>query len=189
VAELQLDVARSALLIMDYQTAIVKRFPEGSDALLETAAGAIAAARRSGMRIIYVVVGFRSGFPEVSPRNKAFNAVKASGGIAPDVDPRVAPAADDVIVTKRRVSAFHGTDLEIVLRANDIETLVLCGIATSGVMLSTLCHAADADYRLIVLRDCCLDGDSTVHACLLDKVFPRKAEVISAAEFQHTLSP
>jgi nicotinamidase-related amidase len=71
----------------------------------------------------------------------------------------------------------------MILRSNDIETLVMCGIATSGVVLSTLRHAADFDYRLVVVRDCCSDSDSTVHACLLDKVFPRQAEVVDSAGF------
>lgn len=71
----------------------------------------------------------------------------------------------------------------MILRANDIETLVMFGIATSGVVLSTLRHAADADYRLVVLKDCCSDRDAEVHRVLVEKVFPRQAKVITAAEF------
>jgi nicotinamidase-related amidase len=71
----------------------------------------------------------------------------------------------------------------MILRAKDIETLILFGISTSGVVLSTLRHAADADYRLIVIKDCCADQDAEVHACLIDKVFPRQATIVSAAEF------
>src|ERR1700680_4375456 len=148
MSALNLDAASSALLVMDFQVPIVERLAVGQDALLEATAAAIAAARRSGMRVIYVVVGFRVGLPEISPRNKSFSRIKASGGFATDIHPRLAPASDDVIVTKHRVGAFAGTDLDMVLRAHDVETLVLCGIATSGVVLSTLRHAADADYRI-----------------------------------------
>jgi len=52
----------------------------------------------------------------------------------------------------------------MILRAKEIDTLVLFGIATSGVVLSTLLDASDADYRLIVVKDCCLDNDADVHA-------------------------
>jgi len=180
MSELKLDVAHSALLVMDFQTPIVERYAAGKDSLLDATAAAIAAARRGGMRVIYVVVGFRPGFPEISPRNQIFSAIKASGGIAADIHPRVAPAPDEVIVTKHRVGAFMGTDLDMILRSNGIDTLVMCGIATSGVVLSTLRHAADCDYRIIVLRDCCSDMDGGVHACLLDKVFPRQAAVSSS---------
>jgi nicotinamidase-related amidase len=79
------------------------------------------------------------------------------------------------------VSAFAGTDLDLMLRANGIETLMLMGIITSGVVLSTLCHAADADYRLLVVGDCCSDGDEESHRVLLEKVFPRHATITTAA--------
>lgn len=183
MSELKLDVAHSAFLVMDFQSPIVERFTVGQDELLAATAETIAAARRSMMRVLYVVVGFRPGFPEISARNKSFSAIKTSGGFATDIHPRVAPAADEVIVTKHRVGAFLGTDLDMILRANDIETLVLCGISTSGVVLSTLRYAADADYRIIVLRDCCLDSDIEVHTCLLEKIFPRQATVVNSAEF------
>jgi nicotinamidase-related amidase len=178
--ELELDATRSALLVMDLQRPILDRFPQGRDGLLAATASAIAACRSRGMRVIYVVVGFRPGFPEISSRNQAFAGLKASGGLDTAIDPRVAPAAEEVIVTKHRVSAFAGTDLDMILRANDVDTLVLAGIATSGVVLSTLRHAADADYRILVLRDCCADMDSEVHGVLLAKVFPRQATVIDS---------
>jgi nicotinamidase-related amidase len=187
---LMLDVAHSALLVMNFQTQIVERYAVGHDKLLGATADAIAAARRSGMRVIYVIVGFRAGFPEMSPKLLTFSAVKSSRGIAPEIHPRVAPAADEVIVTKHRVGAFMGTDLEMVLRSNDVDTLVMCGITTSGVVLSTLRYAADCDYKIIVLGDCCSDTDAGVHAILLEKVFPLfppLAIVSSSAEFVRVL--
>jgi nicotinamidase-related amidase len=183
MSELKITAAGSALVVMDFQIPIVERFAIGQDALLTATAGAIRAARQAGMRVLYVVVGFRPGFPEISPRNKSFSAVKEMGGLATDIHPHVAPAADDVIVTKRRVGAFLGTDLDMILRANDIDTLVLCGISTSGVVLSTVRYAADSDYRLVVLRDCCADTDAQTHTCLLERVFPRQATVIDSGEF------
>ena len=86
-------------------------------------------------------------------------------------------------MTKRRVSAFAGSDLDVVLRGLDAGTLVLAGIATSGVVLSTLRQAADLDYRLIVLADACLDADPEVHRVLTEKVFPRQAEVSTVAQW------
>jgi nicotinamidase-related amidase len=85
------------------------------------------------------------------------------------------------VVTKKRVSAFAGSDLETVLRRRAVDHLVLTGIATSGVVLSTLRQAADLDYRLTVLADGCLDGDPEVHRVLTEKIFPRQAEVSTVA--------
>ena len=88
-----------------------------------------------------------------------------------------------MVITKRQVSAFTGSDLEVVLRGGDVQHLVLCGIATSGVVLSTLREAADKDYRLTVLSDLCFDPDPEVHRVLLEKVFVRQAEVVTSEQW------
>jgi len=137
--------------------------------------------------VIYVVVGFRKGFPEIGSGTAASFAAIAKSGMTgleePTVDPSVAPLPGEMVVTKRRVSAFAGSDLEVILRGHRIEHLVLTGIATSGVVLSTLRQAADMDYRLSVLSDACADRDSEVHSVLTGKVFPRQAEVMTTAEW------
>jgi nicotinamidase-related amidase len=185
--KLPLDPKTSALLVMDFQTAIVEGPAVHGDAadknaLLTRTVRLIEAVRKAGMKVIYVVVGFRPGYLEVSHRNKSFSAVRDTGrfiegSAGTEVHPAVAPKPGDVVVTKHRVSAFFGTDLDMVLRANDVETLVLAGIATSGVVLSTIRHAADADYRLVVVADCCADPDPEVHRVLTEKVFARPATV------------
>lgn len=184
--------AHMALLVMDVQTGIVARYAQAS-AILDRINTAIAAARTASIPVIYVVVGFRQGFPEISPNNKTFSAIRQQQSplqatmTAMEVHPAIAPQPTDIVVTKRRVSAFTGSDLEVVLRAQGILHLVLSGIATSGVVLSTLREAADKDYQLTVLSDCCVDGDEEVQRVLLSKVFPRQAEVISAEEWSKRL--
>jgi nicotinamidase-related amidase len=185
--KLVLAPTTTALLVMDFQTLIVEGFSAGKDALLERTARLLAAARDAKTLVVYVVVGFRPGYPEVSSRNQSFGALKgggmfSAGSAGTEIHAAVAPKSDEVVVTKHRVSAFAGTDLDMILRANAIETLVLAGIATSGVVLSTLRHAADADYRLVVVEDCCSDRDEEVHRVLTGKVFPRQASVAAAEE-------
>ena len=180
----------TALLVMDVQQGIVDRF-SSDDGYLPRLAAAIQAAREAGIWVIYVVVGFRPGHPEISERNKIFAASARSGRFAGDaamaIHPAVAPTTDDIVVTKRRVSGFTGSDLEVVLRAGGIEHLVLTGIATSGVVLSTLRQAADLDYLLTVLADGCLDADPEVHRVLTEKVFPRQADVIGTVDWIQSL--
>jgi nicotinamidase-related amidase len=103
------------------------------------------------------------------------------------IHPGVAPEGGDLIVTKSRVSAFAGTDLDLLLRAKDINTLMLFGIATSGVVLSTVLQGADMDYRLVVIKDCCVDLDPDLHTCLVDKVLPRQATVVTAGDVTDAL--
>jgi nicotinamidase-related amidase len=184
----QAMAADSALLIMDIQGSVVERFAGGSaDRLLESIGTAAAAARDHGLLVIYVRVAFRPGNPEVDPNNRNFSSLP-QGSFAEDapgaqIHEGVAPEPGDIVVTKKRVSAFAGSDLDMVLRAQGVRHLVLTGIATSGVVLSTLRQAADLDYALTVLRDGCADGDPEVQRVLLDKVFPRQADVITAAEW------
>jgi nicotinamidase-related amidase len=90
-------------------------------------------------------------------------------------------------VVKHRLSSFVGTDLETLLRANGIDTPVLAGVYTSGVVLSAVRHAGDLHYRLVVARDCCADPDAAVHAMLLDVVIPKQAVVVTTAELAAAL--
>jgi nicotinamidase-related amidase len=191
--QLSFDSSRCAVLSMDFHASIVSAYVK-DEGLMARAASVLKQARNSGVRIIHVQVGFRPKFPEIGTRNALFNSLKNSvrhqqmfEGSAGAIHAAVAPEGDDIVITKHRVGAFPGTDLEMILRANDIDTLILFGIATSGVVLSTLRHAADTDYRLIVIKDCCADSDAEVHACLVDKVFPRQATVVSASEFLDAL--
>lgn len=99
------------------------------------------------------------------------------------IDPALSPTSDEIVITKRRLSAFTGSDLEVVLRAQDIQHLILTGVATSGVVLSTLREAADKDYRITVVSDCCTDADIEVHQVLTNRIFPGQASVISLEEW------
>ncbi|MDR2987470.1 MAG: isochorismatase family protein [Nocardiopsaceae bacterium] len=185
-------MSSTALLVMDVQEAIVRRFgdPPG---YLERMDLAISAARDAGIPVVYVVVGFRPGHPEVSTRNKSFAALAGAGAftgadLASRIHPAIAPGEADLVVTKRRVSGFAGSDLDVLLRGLDADTLVLSGIATSGVVLSTLRQAADLDYRLVVLADGCLDADAEVHRVLTEKVFPRQADVMTVGAWTSSLA-
>jgi nicotinamidase-related amidase len=182
---LSLDRLTSALLVMDFQTAIIDGFAPDKEPLLARTARLVDTARAAGVMVLYVVVGFRPGYPEISERNLSFRSIKQTGRIAAGdsaatIHPAVAPLANEVVVTKHRVSAFAGTDLDMILRANGINTLLLAGISTSGVVLSTTRHAADADYRILIVKDCCADNDEEVHRVLTEKVFPRQATVTSS---------
>jgi nicotinamidase-related amidase len=173
----------AALLLLDLMPVVTPAFG-GDDALLARLAGAAKAARAAGVQVIHVRVAFRDGYPEVAPANKVFSAVTAvydftesSPGTAPHPALEVEPG--DILVTKRRVSAFAGSDLDLVLRSGAIHTLVLAGVTTSGVVLSTLRQAADLDYRIVVLADGCADAEQHVHDVLIDSVFPAHADVVS----------
>jgi len=177
---------RQALLIMDCQVGVIAAFASDQPHVLANARRAASAARTAGQPVIYVVGGFRPGAPEVHPNNAPFTALKLAGRLDPgpalDIHPELAPTLGDIIVTKRRVGPFQGTDLEMVLRAQGVTSLALCGVATGGIVLSAVRQAFDLDFRLTVVEDACADADADVHACLMRKVFPRHAAVMATDE-------
>jgi nicotinamidase-related amidase len=179
----------TALLVMDMQVGIVAMLPTAA-ALVPHVAQAIAKAREHKIPVIYVVVGFRPGAPEVSTNNKSFGANKEKYSKTNmtefmTVHADLAPQAGEVTITKRRISVFTGSDLEVILRAFDIRHIVLTGISTSGVVLSTTREAADKDYKITILSDGCADGDDEVHRILMTKVFPRQADVMTIADWRN----
>jgi nicotinamidase-related amidase len=170
---------------MDYQPAVLASLAD-ADALLSRAAEAVATVRRSGGTVGYVRVAFDDADLAAIPPTAAMAAAVARLGAdlhvdseVSEIDERVAPGPEDITVRKTRVGAFSTTDLDDQLLARGIDTLILAGVSTSGVVLSTVRDAADRDYRLFVVEDLCRDRDPEVHRLLLDRVFPRQARVIS----------
>ncbi|MBK0331780.1 cysteine hydrolase [Brachybacterium sp. MASK1Z-5] len=185
--------ARTVLLAMDFQHGIADRF--AGTGVLERARAAVEAARDSGIPVVWVRVAFRPCYPEIAPTS-GFAGISARAGEtgmtedspATALHEALAPRPEEPVVIKRRISAFTGSDLEVLLRGPQAESLVLAGISTSGVVLSTLRQAADLDFRLTVLADACADPDEEVHRVLTQKVFPRQATVTTVDEWAEGLT-
>ncbi len=180
------DPMHTALLVMDFQRGVVERMP-GLDSLLARVQQAIADVRDHEGTIAYVRVAFtEADWAAIPPVNAVFARV-GENRLMHDEDPstaihdRLAPLPGDIVVRKTRVGAMSTTDLDRQLRDRGIDTLVLAGLSTSGVVLSTLIEAADRDYRLYVLSDGTEDLDAETRDVLLGKVFPRRAQVIDTA--------
>ncbi|MGW0769097.1 cysteine hydrolase family protein [Streptomyces sp. NPDC002676] len=190
-----LDPAHTALLVIDYQPAIVAALPEGGDreALLGRMEGAIADVRATGSTIAYVRVGFTEADWDAIPAvNKSF-APLAQHRVMHHEDPataiheRLAPQDGDIIVRKTRYGGMSTTDLNQQLRERGITTLVVSGISTSGAVLSTVIYAADRDYQLYVLSDGVADPDAEVHNVLLHHVLPSRAHIVDTADLHALL--
>ena len=69
----------------------------------------------------------------------------------------------DIIITKHRVSALYGTDLEVILKSNNIEHVIICGVSTSFVVESTVRELHDRDYRVTVVADACNAATQEAH--------------------------
>jgi nicotinamidase-related amidase len=189
-----IDPKHTALLVMDYQPAALGSLSD-AEALLSRVAGVIAVVRSHGGQIGYVRVAFEDADYDAIPATSWMGTRVASAGRAfhsespaTAIHEHVAPEPGDIIVRKTRVGAFSTTDLDQQLRDRDINTLILAGISTSGVVLSTVRDASDRDYRVFVIADASADPDPEVHDFLTRKIFPRQAHVITIAELRDLLS-
>ncbi len=187
--------AHTAVLCMDCQSGVVAYYAKPPEPFVQRCSVVLSSARKAGMMVIHVKVGFRPGLPEVSMRNRLFASIKSSTqrqkmfeGESGAIHPALGPAAEDLVVAKHRISAFPGSDLQMLLRAKEIDTLVMFGITTSGVVLSTMLEAGDADYRIVVVTDCCADSDQELHRALVERLFPMRGEVTAAGEFVKAVS-
>lgn len=134
-----LDPARTAVLSMDFQAGIVSIYAGTQPNLVSRSADVRQRSRAEGLTILHVQVGFRPGLPDISPRNPLFAAIRDSPrhqqlfeGIAGAIHPAVAPQSSDIVITPHRISAFTGTDLDMILQAKEINTLVLSGSLPAG---------------------------------------------------------
>ncbi|MGH1553033.1 cysteine hydrolase family protein [Streptomyces sp. L7] len=184
--------ARTALLVMDFQNGIVPAVPD-SDALVERVKESIADFRAAGGTIGYVRVAFtEDDWAAVPEHNPTFSGVAGAKMMHHEdastrIDERLTPEDGDVVVRKIRYGSGSTTDLHQQLDERGIDTLVLAGISTSGVVLSTVMDAADRDYRVLVLSDGVADPDAETHRVLVEKVFPSRSQVIDTAALRGLL--
>ncbi|MEF3065561.1 isochorismatase family cysteine hydrolase [Pandoraea apista] len=174
--------AKTALLVMHYQTDIMALFPSVAPALLANTRTLCDAARAKGVSVYFAKIHFSPGYPEVSPLNRNGQGIKQLGRFVDDrISPELGQRADEPLVIAHRASVFFGTDLQVRLSAQGIDTLIMVGIASTGVMLSSIAYASDADYRLFTVKDCCYDPDPVVHEHLFSTAFDSRTTVLSLA--------
>ncbi|MFH1639222.1 MAG: cysteine hydrolase [Chloroflexota bacterium] len=164
--QLSIDLLKTAVLVMDFQRRQLSAFSEEfQDEIIARANRVLAVVRHKVMPVINVEVRRGERAPET------------------EIHPAMAPQPGEALLTKRRTGPFSTTNLDEILKKQGITTLVLMGLRTSGCILTTVRWAADIDYSLIVLADCCADAEDDVHRILMEKVFPRQAHVITSQEF------
>jgi nicotinamidase-related amidase len=185
--KIKLDSSKTALLTLDVQKGVLGFVP-GAEKILSNCVKVVEAARKNQFTVLHVGIGFEPGYPEVGPRASTFLMVKerglfVKGSESAEIHPSLVKAGETIIY-KQRYSAFSENSLNMILRAKGIENLVLFGISTSGIVLSTLRQAFDLDYKCVVIKDACLDRDEEVHRVLTEKVFTAQATVLTAREFE-----
>jgi nicotinamidase-related amidase len=186
---LNLDRSKTAVLSMDIQKAPVRRSAMFRERNVGQAAKSVLdGARKTGVLIVHVVIDYQPAF--FSPKNKFLQKVRIPILSAPGVDvaellevvDEVKPMGDEPVIRKPRMNPFFGTALDSMLRSRDIDTVVLMGVATEFVVEAAARHAADADYRVIVLEDCCAGFSEDAHRVSLH-IMDHLATLATSADF------
>ncbi|APR82737.1 Isochorismatase [Minicystis rosea] len=177
----------TALIIGDIQRGITGAYPFARQ-VIPPLTELLPRARAAGVLVVFVRIAFRPNRADLPPGNALFSAFFDAGTMfhegSPDTEVDLPVQNEDVVILKRRASAFAGTDLDLVLRAHAVDTIAVAGVATSAMVAATCYDAADRGYRVTVLRDGCADSDPTVQDFFMDKVFPGRAhEVVSCAKW------
>ncbi|GAA4529211.1 cysteine hydrolase family protein [Amycolatopsis samaneae] len=177
----------TALIIGDLQRGIMDGYPFARQVLPPLTA-LLPRARAAGARVVFVRFAMRANGADLPPGNAMMRTFHEAGDAfhegSAGTEVTLPVADEDVVVLKRRASAFAGTDLDLVLRAGGVDTIAVAGVATSAMVAATCYDAADRGYRVTVLRDGCADGDPAMHEFFMDAVFPSRGfDVVSCADW------
>lgn len=175
-------VASTALLVMHYQTDILGLFPTVCAQLIANTCALTNAARAKGVEVYFCRIAFSENYVEISKKNKNGSGLAASGlFVDNELVPELGRQPHETEIIAHRASVFYGTDLGVRLSAKGIDTLIMAGVASTGVVLSSIAHASDADYRIYTVKDCCYDPDMVVHEHLFETAFASRSVVLSLA--------
>lgn len=101
----------------------------------------------------------------------------------------VQPLPGDKVVVKHRYSGFYATDLDLVLRATGITTVLMTGVATNVCVESTARDAFQRDYHVVFISDCCATTNAEDHQATLRNIGDHFGVVVTAAEVIEAWSP
>jgi nicotinamidase-related amidase len=156
--------------------------------IVENTARLIAAARAKGMRIIWILIERRADFADQAPPlTDVFIAdgmklppATTAGSFGAQTPKEMPVQPEDLTVYKVRFDAFVGTNLDLLLRGNKIDTILLGGVATNFGVESTARTARELNYNVVVLTDCCLNVAREQHDFTLEHILPRFARIMTS---------
>lgn len=187
---------KTALLVMDMQNDLVHEKGKGASfgipiqmkqrRVIQNTKRLIELARSAGVKIIYVKVEFSQGAPEIALNKEPLLAgIRQSGMLATgtwgaEIHDEIAPKEDDMIIVKHRINPFSNPAIEKQLKG--IQTLLLAGVATNFVVEATARSAADRDFDVIVVDDCCASMTKEMHDFSITSIIPMIGRVMTSKE-------
>ncbi len=183
---LTLDPKTTALVLIDLQnaTASMALEPRNSADVVATSKALAARFRDAGAMVVLVNVTWAKDYSDWPALPVDMPPARPAGGMPDGADHLVDGLAQpgDIRVTKRNWSAFHGTELDLLLRRRGITTIVLGGIATNFGVESTARSAYELNYAVVVAEDACASASVELHRVSITGVLPRIAHVRQSAD-------
>lgn len=175
---------RPALVVVDLNYAFTD--PQsplncGADEAVSATASLLSAARAGGRPVAFTTLQYDASGREVA---RAFLAKVPAllalepGTRWPQIDERIAPRADEPVLSKLFASAFFGTPLVAMLTARGCDTVVVCGASTSGCVRATVVDALQYGYRVVVAREAVCDRAPGAHAASLTDIDAKYGDVV-----------
>ena len=171
---------RAALVIMHYQVDVFAiLFGEQPSPLLDRCNALIRRWRVTGRPLLLPNFFLGQNYEHSSPNNRLISSLVPTGRFRNALAMKgLAVERDDLFYACPRASVFRGTTLDSDLQTRGISTLVMAGISTTGVVLSSVTWASDADYDVRLVRDCCYDPDQEAHEALFRSGFGGRVQVV-----------
>jgi nicotinamidase-related amidase len=166
-----IDRNKTAIIVIDFQVGSLGFFPkEIENGLISRANQLSAAARQKGIHVVFLRFQKAERTPDT------------------ELHPQLVVESGDLVLAKKKSSPFSTTDLDVRMKKRGIDTLVIFGVYTGGAVLSTVKWAAEMDYKMFVISDCCAERDEEVHRVLMGKVLTHKTTVLTASDFLELLA-
>ncbi len=177
-----------AILVIDFVRAYAdqiqgsKFYSRAVDSAVSESVELIALARRKNVRVIYTTMSYQpSGFDGGMFVRKVPAALTFKPGDT-DIDRRIAPQNDDLVMIKQYASAFFGSTLAATLTAARIDTVIILGCSTSGCVRASTVDCISHGFRPIIPRECVGDRHMAPHEANLFDINAKYGDVLSKAE-------
>ena len=192
------DPKHTALLVIDVQNDYAKKngqllFPQ----LVKNLVRMVEAARRTGILILYIqdtllrerlsdspawIRHYMLGESKKDPAE--ISAEGLDGSIGQQIIDEIRPQQNEIVIKKFRSSAFVGTGLDLILRSNNIKSIVVTGLFTEGCVEST-CRDASNEYFVVLAEDCVHSDRKELHdACM--KIMKYRYDVLTSEQILNT---
>ena len=184
---------KSVLLIIDMQNELLdpkgklygQGFPREFDRLVPNVRSLLAAARAMKVAAVFVYTAYHPSFVDaspLSPSRKSGSLVEGSWGVK--IVAEIAPRETEVVIRKRRPSAFHESPLDSVLRGLAAQSIFICGVATNRAVESTARDAFNRDYDVFIVADGCAARSVAAHTASLESLGGFFGKVVAAVEVE-----